>query len=160
LVLKQCPQARFLVVGGGPSLKDLKYLANELGIAEAVHFLGPRHDIPELLNLSTVAVLSSTDVESAPICMLEALASGVPQVAPAIGGIPDIVADGETGFLYTAGNVEALAGHMLTLFQDSQLHERMASASRLRAVEKFSVERMVLGHEAIIRKFLPEDPNE
>jgi glycosyltransferase involved in cell wall biosynthesis len=56
--------------------------------------------------------------------------------------------------------VEALAGHMLTLFQDSQLHERMASASRLRAVEKFSVERMVLGHEAIIRKFLPEDPNE
>ena len=160
LVLKQCPQARFLVVGGGPSLKDLKYLANELGIAEAVHFLGPRHDIPELLNLSTVAVLSSTDVESAPICMLEALASGVPQVAPAIGGIPDIVADGETGFLYTAGNVEALAGHMLTLFQDSQLHERMASASRLRAVEKFSVERMVLGHEAIIRKFLPEYPNE
>jgi len=159
LVCKEVPVCRFLVVGGGPSLEDLKSAAQRLKISSKVLFLGPRHDIPELLNLSSAAVLSSTDVESAPICMLEALASGVPQVAPSIGGIPDIVADGETGFLFPAGNVEALASHLITLFQDSQLNQRMAVASRRRAVEKFSVESMVLGHESIIRKFLPNPIN-
>ncbi len=158
LTLQKRPEAHFLVVGGGPSLDALKEQARSAGIDSSVHFLGPRHDIPDLLRASYVACLSSTDVESAPICMLEALASGVPQVAPAIGGIPGIVADGETGFLYPAGDVAGLAGQLVTLLADSDLHQKFKVASRQRALDYFSVRNMVHGHEALIDAFL-ENPN-
>jgi glycosyltransferase involved in cell wall biosynthesis len=158
LTLKEMPTAHFLVVGGGPSLDALKDQARMAGIASSVHFLGPRHDIPNILRASYAACLSSTDVESAPICMLEALASGVPQVAPAIGGIPGIVADGETGFLYPAGDVAALSRHLVTLLGDAELHQKFRSASRQHALAYFSVIHMVRGHEDLIDALL-ENPD-
>ena len=149
-VVDKLPNARFLIVGDGPSRPDFELLAGELALNEHVQFLGSRHDIPEIQALSDVVCLASTDVESAPICMLEALASGRPQVATSIGGIPKIVADGETGFLAPPGDVPALAQAITRILADDELATRMRDASRKRALEQFSVEFMVRAHERLI----------
>jgi glycosyltransferase involved in cell wall biosynthesis len=149
-VANQIPHARFLIVGDGPSRPDFELLAAELDLDQHVQFLGSRHDIPEIQALSDVVCLASTDVESAPICMLEALASGRPQVATAIGGIPKIVSDGETGFLAPPGDVPALAQAITRILSDDELANRMRETSRARALEHFSVEFMVRAHEALI----------
>ncbi len=150
LVVDKLPDAKFLIVGDGPSRGEFEQQAKELKLTENVQFLGARHDIPEIQAISSVVCLASTDVESAPICMLEALASGRPQVATSIGGIPKIVDDGVTGFLAPPGDVPALAEKITTILADDDLAARMRDASRQRALDKFSVERMVQGHEELI----------
>lgn len=149
-VVDDLPHARFLIVGDGPSRPDFELQCADLGLDEHVQFLGSRHDIPEIQAISDVVCLASTDVESAPICMLEALASGRPQVATSIGGIPKIVADGETGLLAPPGDVPALADAMRRILGDDELAQKMRAASRQRALEQFSVEFMVQAHERLI----------
>ena len=156
-VIKKIPSARFLVIGDGPARQHFEELAQEHGVAQEVVFLGARHDIPELLSIVDTIVLPSTDVESAPICLLEALAAGVPQVASRIGGIPQIVADKETGFLVQAGRVEDIANHLLNIFTNSELRSRLSEASRKRALDLFSVEKMVRAHESLMENLFAEE---
>lgn len=150
IVADALPQARFLIVGDGPSRADFERQAAELGLDDVVQFLGARHDIPEIQAVSDVVCLASTDVESAPICMLEALASGRPQVATSIGGIPRIVDDGVTGLLVPPGEVPALAEAIRTILADDALARRMGEAARARALAEFSVEFMVHAHEQLV----------
>jgi glycosyltransferase involved in cell wall biosynthesis len=150
LVVDKVPEAKFLIVGDGPSRPEFEQQCQDLKLTESVQFLGSRHDIPEIQAISSVVCLASTDVESAPICMLEALASGRPQVATSIGGIPKIIDDGVTGFLAPPGDVPALAEKIATILADDDLAARMGDAARQRALEKFSVEIMVKGHEDLI----------
>ena len=150
LVVDQIPDAKFLIVGDGPSRPEFEQQCKDLKLDENVQFLGARHDIPEIQAISSVVCLASTDVESAPICMLEALASGRPQVATSIGGIPKIIDDGVTGFLAPPGDVPALAEKITKILSDDDLAARMRDASRQRALEQFSVEVMVNGHEELI----------
>ncbi|MCH2101254.1 MAG: glycosyltransferase [Planctomycetes bacterium] len=149
-VVERLPSARFLIVGDGPSKSDFELLAGDLGLDKHVQFLGSRHDIPAIQALSDVVCLASTDVESAPICMLEALASGRPQVATSIGGIPKIVADGKTGYLAPPGEVPALAQAITRILTDDKLAAQMREASRSRALQQFSVAFMVRAHERLI----------
>jgi glycosyltransferase involved in cell wall biosynthesis len=153
-IVQEIPAARFLVVGDGPAREDFQRLARDSGVENEVLFLGARHDIPHLLGIVDAIVLPSTDVESSPICLLEALAAGVPQVASRIGGIPDIVEDGETGFLVEAGDIDGLVEHILTLFTQQEVRDRMAGASRNRALKVFSVEKMVQAHEALMEELV------
>ncbi len=153
-VADQLPQARFLIVGDGPSRADFELQCADLGLDEVVQFLGSRHDIAEIQALSDVVCLASTDVESAPICMLEALASGRPQVATAIGGIPRIIDDGKTGLLVPPGDVDALAAAMTRVLSNDVLAAQMRQASRQRALDEFSVDKMVRAHEELIERLL------
>ncbi len=107
----------FLVVGDGPLRSDLESLTAELGIAEAVRFVGVRQDIPEVLGLMDVFVLSSLS-EGSPNVILEAMAAGVPVVASNVGGVPDMVRDGETGRLVEPGDPGALADAVLDILSD------------------------------------------
>jgi len=155
-VADELPNARFLIVGDGPSRPDFELQAADLGLGDVVQFLGARHDIPEIQAMSDVVCLASTDVESAPICMLEALASGRPQVATAIGGIPKIIDDGVTGFLAPPGDVPALAQSIQKILGNDELAQQMRAASRQRALEQFSVEFMVQAHEDLIQRLYDE----
>lgn len=92
------PNARFLVIGDGPQRTMLETLASELGLSDAVRFLGTRSDVPELLALTNVLVLSS-HMEANPVSILEAMACGKPVVATHVGSIGEVVKDGATGFL-------------------------------------------------------------
>ena len=156
LVVDQVPEAKFLIVGDGPSRPEFEQQCKDLKLSDNVQFLGSRHDIPEIQAISSVVCLASTDVESAPICMLEALASGRPQVATSIGGIPKIIDDGVTGFLAPPGDVPALAEKITAILSDDDLAARMGDAARQRALEKFSVEIMVKGHEELIDRLYEE----
>lgn len=145
------PTARFLIVGDGPERPGLERLCNELGLAAAVNFLGTRDDIPELLSALDLFVLTSR-MEANPVSILEAMASGVPVVAPRVGSIAESVADGETGYLVEAGNLEEFVRRSCELIGQPELARSMGRAGRGQVVDRWSLERMVAGYADLIEE--------
>src|SRR5207249_1705808 len=107
-VAREVPDARLVLVGDGELLDAMKARARELGIADRVEFPGATSDIWAPLSDADVFALASIS-EAAGIAIMEAMAAGLPVVAPAVGGIPEIVASGETGELARPGDADDLA---------------------------------------------------
>jgi glycosyltransferase involved in cell wall biosynthesis len=149
LVARRLPEARFLVVGDGPRRATLEALARDLSIDKSVRFVGTRNDVPELLSLVDVAVLTS-HMESNPVSLLEAMASETPVVATRVGSVPETVIDGKTGFLAAPGDADEIAERVVRLLDDPGLARRMGRAGREQVVAHGSVERMVDGYEHLI----------
>ena len=101
-VRREVPDAHFAIIGDGPRRTDLEALTKQLGLADCVHFLGRRSDVPQLLNLFDVFTLTSHN-EANPVSILEAAATGKPIVATRVGSIPETVLDGVTGYLVDPG---------------------------------------------------------
>lgn len=150
-VLAQIPQARFLVVGDGPQRSALENLARRLGIAPAVAFLGTRSDIPELLALCDVFVLSS-HAEANPVCILEAAACGKPVVATRVGSVPETVHHGTTGYLVPPGDAKALADRIVELFRSPSKARALGQAGRQSVVTHWSIQGMVQGYQDLIEE--------
>jgi len=148
-VRRAVPAAQFLIVGDGPERGRLESLARELGLGQAVHFLGTRRDVPELLALLDVFLLTS-EMEANPVSVLEAMASETPVVAPAVGSIPEVVQDRVTGRLVAPADVEAAAGAVVALLEDPDQAGALGRAGRERVLTDGSVERMVRGYEDLI----------
>lgn len=144
---------RLLLVGDGPEAAPLRALAEELGISDRVVFAGERHDVPELLSASDVFVLSSNS-EGLPLSMVEAMATGLPVISTAVGGIPALVADGETGFLVPSGDVDALAAKLATLKADPAQATAMGKRGRKLALGRYSAERMMASYMDIYEALL------
>lgn len=134
--------ARLLLVGDGPMKESLQQLAQGLGIGEQVHFLGQRDDVPEVLAISDVFALTS-DTEGLSCSVLEAMSAGLPAVVTNVGGNPELVIDGQTGFLVEAGAETTLFECLQTLAQDSALRLRLGQAARQRAAAQFSLDTMI-----------------
>jgi sugar transferase (PEP-CTERM/EpsH1 system associated) len=141
IVAAQGP-SHLVIVGGGPLESALRRRAHELGVSQAVHFLGFRSDIPQLLRALDVFVLSST-MEGVSLTLLEAMAAGLPIVATHVGGNPEVVLDNETGLLVPPENATALAQAMITLLTDLERAKRFGAAGRERAIRVFDIDRMV-----------------
>ncbi len=131
--------ARLLMIGDGPDRHQAFELAQSLGVNGRVSFLGSFPRIEELLSVCDLFLLPSVQ-ESFGLAALEAMASGVPVVASRIGGIPEVVEDGVTGFLCPATDTEAMAGAALKLLENPELHRRFARAARERAMTVFGEE--------------------
>ena len=114
-----------------------------------VHFLGTRSNIPELLSLVDVLVLSS-HMEANPVSILEALACGKPVVATRVGSIPESVKDGENGYLTPPGDADQMAARLVELLSDRSLVQRFGRAGRERVVNCWSLERMVEGYQKLV----------
>ena len=99
-------------------------------------------DVWQWWQRAAVGVLSSEN-EGMPVCLMEAAACGVPVVAPAVGGIPELVSDGETGLLARPNDLESLVAALERLLRDGELRGRLGAAARQRAQEKFSVRHQV-----------------
>jgi glycosyltransferase involved in cell wall biosynthesis len=127
-VLRQCPDMVLLVGGDGPDRAALEALVRELGLGRAVRLLGHRDDIPDLLASTDVLVVPSLCEEAFPFTALEGLAAGRPVVASAVGGLPEIVRDGETGLLVAKGDASALVDATLRLLRNPALAHRLGRA--------------------------------
>lgn len=128
-----------LFVGDGPLRGALESLAHQLGIESRVHFLGRRADIPAILGAVDLFVLTSLS-EAAPLTLLESMASGLPVVATAVGGNPEIVRDGIDGLLVPRIDVAATAAAIRRLLDDPQLARAMGAAGAARARDRYRIE--------------------
>ncbi|MGH8893337.1 MAG: glycosyltransferase [Actinomycetes bacterium] len=138
LLRRDVPSVELVLVGGGPREAHLKTLARELGIDRITHFAGVRDDVPQILPAFDAFGLSSRH-EGLSIALLEAMASHVPAVATAVGGVPEVIHHEADGLLVPAGDPRALADGLRTIADDDRLRERLASAARLSA-ETFGIE--------------------
>jgi glycosyltransferase involved in cell wall biosynthesis len=139
-------------VGDGPERAGAAALAAELGVAGDVDFVGERVDLPGVLAGASVFLLPS-ETESFGLAALEALACGVPVVASRVGGVPEVVVEGQTGFLCPVGDVQALAAATLRLLTDGALRAAQASAARARA-ETFARGPAIDRYVALYRRVL------
>ncbi|KQY79725.1 glycosyltransferase [Pelomonas sp. Root1444] len=135
------PDAHCVVVGDGPMQAELARLAGQLGLRQT-HFLGLRDDMPALYNELDV-VVSSSHSEAMPLALMEAMACGLPLVATRVGGVPDLIEHGETGWLAGPGDFNDLAGRCAALVADEALRRRMGARGRARAVEHFDLQACV-----------------
>jgi N-acetyl-alpha-D-glucosaminyl L-malate synthase BshA len=134
--------ARLLLVGDGPERSHAERLANELNVAGDVYFLGMQLDVEEIFNMADVFLLPS-QTESFGLTALEAGAAGIPVIASNVGGLPEVVVDGQTGFLAPLGDVDSMARRALQLLKDPDLRREMGRQARERALTLFSAERVV-----------------
>jgi len=149
LVRRAVPAAEFLVVGDGPERAGLETLAGQLGLAGVVHFLGTRADVPELLRLIDVAVLTS-HIEASPVSLLEAMASGKPVVATRVGSVAEAVANGRTGYLVPPGTEGPLAQRIVELLGRRDRRAAMGRAGRRWVLAQWSLDRMVAGYQDLL----------
>jgi glycosyltransferase involved in cell wall biosynthesis len=144
------PEIKALVVGNGQLREKLKAKTKELALSENVIFTGIRKDIPEIMGLIDILVLSSA-YEGMPVVALEAMASGKPIVATAVGGNPEVVEDGKNGFLVTPYNPEALAEKVLYLLENREAAEEMGKNCFAKAEAQFSLVSMIKETENIYK---------
>jgi len=135
------------LVGDGRERAALEARARALGVAERVRFLGERRDVERLLPAMDVFVLSSRE-EGIPNALLEAMAAGRPSVATAVGGTPEVLRDGETGWLVPPGAPAALAAALADALARPDEARRRGAAARRWARERLSVDAMARRHEA------------
>lgn len=128
------------VVGDGPMLPLLQDTALELGVGTIVRFLGLRTDVPQLLAQSHVAVVPSRWDEAFGFAVTEAMAAGLPVVASNVGGIPEIVVDGQTGFLIPPASPAEIARCLRELGRDPEVARRLGANGRRRVEREFRVE--------------------
>jgi glycosyltransferase involved in cell wall biosynthesis len=141
-VLLTFPETVFLIVGDGPLMQELRRLAASYSLDNRVFFLGTRNDIQNILAVSDLFVLPSLS-EAFGMVNIEAMAAGKPVIATRTGGIPEVVADGESGYLAAPRNVDELTRYMIRLLQDREMRMSMGRAGRRIVEEKFTVDRMV-----------------
>jgi glycosyltransferase involved in cell wall biosynthesis len=147
--VRELPDTKFLIVGDGPRREPLEQLAAELRVASSVRFLGTRKDVPQLLSLSDVFVLTSHN-EANPVSILEAMSVGKPVVATNVGSIKEAVAEGETGYLVPPGDAAAMTERLVALLENPLRARQMGEFGRGVVIDNWSVEAMVHRYERLI----------
>ncbi len=152
-VLAARPDTQFWIVGAGDLRDELETLALQLDLKGAVSFLGYRDDAGHAMAQSDVVVCASS-YEAFPRAVLEALALERPVVATSVGGIPEMVIDGQTGLLAPAGDPDSLAAAVLRLINDPDFARRLAAAGRRLVAERYTVEAQASALAALYREVL------
>ncbi len=141
-VLDREPDTTFLVVGTGPLAEELRSQAEKLGITNRVIFTGARRDVTTLNHLMDVFLLPSRE-EALPLAVLEAMAAARPIVASNVGGVPEVVVNGETGRLFDPDDRDGFVEAIVELIDRPELRRQFGEAGRQRASAEFRVDRMV-----------------
>jgi L-malate glycosyltransferase len=140
-----------VLVGDGPERSRIEGMVHAMGLSEWVCFLGAQLHFLEVLENSDVFLLPS-DTESFGLAALEAMSCGVPVVASRVGGLPEVVIDGEQGFLHRVGDIAGMVGSVRRLLEDASLYQRMSKAARQWVEEKWKREPMVDRYEDYYRR--------
>ena len=148
----QLPEAATLwIIGDGPEAGRLRDLATTAGVGARVRWLGLQNYVEPFMQAADCLVCPSVWAEAAGLVNIEALASGLPVVASAIGGIPEIVSDGTTGFLVPPGDIDALADRLARLLDDPVARLEMATAARADALKRYATEAVLPDHLDVYR---------
>ncbi|HMN27201.1 MAG TPA: glycosyltransferase, partial [Caldilineaceae bacterium] len=150
-VVRQAPNAYFLVIGSGQLADALQQQAHALGIADHVLFTGSRSDVEELYGVMDCFVSSSL-WEGLPTVVMESMAAGVPVVATSVAGNTELVTDGETGVLAPAGDPAALAEGILRVIHQPAWAARLATQARAAARARFSIEAVAQQQAALYER--------
>jgi N-acetyl-alpha-D-glucosaminyl L-malate synthase BshA len=145
--------ARLLMVGDGPDRGGAEHLARQLKVDRHISFLGKQDHVERLIPLAHVLLMPS-DLESFGLVALEAMACGVVPVATNVGGVPELITNGEDGFLENVGDVRAQAARVVSLLRDDDLHYRMAKAGRWNAAERFCTDKIIPQYEKYYEQVL------
>jgi N-acetyl-alpha-D-glucosaminyl L-malate synthase BshA len=151
--VKQAIDARLVLVGDGPEFGSTVELVESLGLSKSVRFVGVVDEVVSILPAADLLLLPS-ETESFGLVALEAMASGVPVVASDVGGLPEVVEHGVTGYLAPVGDVEAMARYSLEILRDCSMGKRFAKQARARAVEHFSYGSIIPQYEAVYERLL------
>jgi N-acetyl-alpha-D-glucosaminyl L-malate synthase BshA len=151
-VRKHTP-ARLLMVGDGPDRGPAEHLARELKLTQHVTFLGKQNHVERIIPLAHVLLMPS-EMESFGLVSLEAMACGVAPVATRVGGVPELIVHGKSGFMEPAGDVAAQAARVVELLTDDALHQRITAAGRRRAMDEFSTEKIIPQYESYYREVI------
>ena len=148
------PEARFVLAGTGTAEPSLRRLAADLGLGDAVRFLGFRDDVPEVTASLAVSVLPSVDCDASSAALKEALACGVPVVATEVGGASEIVHPGETGLIVPPRDPARLAAAIEALLDDPGRAAAMGRAGSADVAARFTPDRLVAGTIAAYEEIL------
>jgi N-acetyl-alpha-D-glucosaminyl L-malate synthase BshA len=145
--------ARLVMIGDGPEAGASRQLAQDLGVGDKIHFTGVLDGVADLLRAANLLLLPS-ETESFGLVALEAMASGVPVVASDVGGLPEVVEHGATGYLAPVGDVDKMAEHAVHILSDCANCRVFSRAARQRAVERFHYQDIVPQYEQVYRRVL------
>jgi N-acetyl-alpha-D-glucosaminyl L-malate synthase BshA len=146
-------RAKLVLVGDGPERAPVAQQAAELDLTEHVEILGEQDDVRDLLSVADVFLLPSAQ-ESFGLAAAEAMASGTPVVASRVGGLPEVITHGETGFLHDPDDLSGMAASAFALLTDLLLRGRIARAARASIVERFCEERIVPMYEEFYQRLV------
>jgi N-acetyl-alpha-D-glucosaminyl L-malate synthase BshA len=145
--------AHLLMVGDGPERGPAEHLARELKIDRHISFLGKQNHVERIIPLAHVLLMPS-DLEAFGLVALEAMACGVVPVATRVGGVPELITDGEDGYLEKVGDIEGQAARVVSLLTDDDLQYRMATTGRWNAAERFCPDKIIPKYEQYYREVL------
>ena len=152
-VKEQFPNVRLVMVGDGPERAAVKHRAKVLGIEEDAIFVGKKANIADYLGVSDIFLLPS-ELESFGLAALEAHACELPVIATRIGGIPEVVNEGESGFLSDIGDVDKMAADTLKLLRDDEMRKTFGIRGREISVQRYSTETIIPQYIAFYEKVL------
>ncbi len=151
-VQKELP-AVLLMVGDGPERSHAEFLAHQYGIMNSIRFLGKRDNIEELIGVSDLLLLPS-ETESFGLVALEAMACEVPVVVSKVGGLPEVVTDGQEGYLVDVHNVDGMAERSLEILSNDSLRREMGKRGRETARARFCADKIIKVYEDYYQKVL------
>jgi L-malate glycosyltransferase len=152
-VLQKGGNARLIMVGDGPEYSAVHHRARTLNVLEKTEFVGKQPKIAYYLGVADVSLLPS-EMESFGLAALEAQACEVPVVASRVGGIPEVINDGETGFMSDVGDTEKMSDDVLKLLNDEDLRQSFGKRGRELAVSRYSSEKIIPQYIAFYEKIL------
>jgi glycosyltransferase involved in cell wall biosynthesis len=157
-VLRTVPAARLWIAGSGPERDKLETLANEVGVAQETEFLGalPFEEMDRLFERAWVQVVPSLWDEPFGMVAIEGLMRGTAVVASRSGGPGEIVDDGQSGILFTPGDVRELTEALTRLIQDKALCESMGQRAHAIATDRYSMDSLLISMENLYQKLIKE----
>ena len=161
IVLNELPDARLVVAGDGIARQNLERLAADLGVDDRVEFTGTvdREEVPSLIDAATLVIMPSRWEEAFGLVALEAAQRARPVVASRVGGLQEVVVDGETGLLVPREDPAALADAVVSLLRDPARAAELGRKARERAVRDFGWDRYVEAHVELYGRLIDEQPS-
>jgi len=152
-LIKRIPRFHCLLLGDGNMRAELEGRCNALELEDKVTFAGAVDDVLDILPACDLFALPSL-WEGLPVALIEAMGMGLPVVATAVAGTPEVVVSGESGVLVAPGDTEALAEAITTLYENENIRRRVADVGRIRAREMFDMEFVVGRYESVLQSWL------